>query len=190
MIGIDEAVQRAIDAKTQLYNRKASCPDHLRDAELRNLYRLAEAAPDGAAAEIGVKRGGSLLCWLCAREGRGPVYAIDDWSSKTEQALRANVEHYNAQIEIVTGKSWEVAASLSVQFAFVFIDGDHGAGIWRDVPTWTSKVMPGGVIAFHDYGVRKITVQVKEAVDQWRSAVRWIALPQVGSTLAFKRPFS
>ncbi len=52
MIGINEAVQRAIDTHSNLYNQKRSCPDNKRDAELRNLYELARIAPEGAAAEM------------------------------------------------------------------------------------------------------------------------------------------
>src|SRR5512139_2188469 len=46
MIDIEEAVQRAIGAKPQMYNRKESCPEGERDIELRNLYVLASMAPD------------------------------------------------------------------------------------------------------------------------------------------------
>lgn len=189
MISIDEAVQRAIDCKSQIYNLKQSCPDHQRDAELRNLYHLADIAPNGAAAEIGVRMGGSLLCWSCARVGRGAVYAIDDWSSaNVEQTFKDNVKRYEADVQLIVARSWEAATLIDEPFAFVFIDGNHSVGIWRDVQAWPQKLMPGGIIAFHDYDVWKPTVHVKAAVDQWRDHVRWPEIGKVGSTLAFRRP--
>lgn len=188
MINIDEAVRRAIDTKSQIYNRKSSCPDGQRDAELRNLYHLATIAPDGAAAEIGVRTGGSLLCWSCAREGRGSIYAIDDWSSKTEQLFRVNVKQYGIPVEIITAKSWDAPGLIAERFAFVFVDGNHDTGIWKDIPAWTPAIMVDGIIAYHDYGVWKPTVHVKEAVDQWQAQAHWDMVGKVGSTLAFRRP--
>lgn len=188
MIGIDEAIQRAIDTKSQIYNLKQSCPDDRRDAELRFLYHLADIAPNGAAAEIGVRTGGSLLCWSCAREDRGRIYAIDDWSSKTEQVFKKNVLRYGIPIEIVTAKSWDAATLIESDFAFVFVDGNHSDGIWRDIRAWPLKIMPGGIIAFHDYDVWKPTVYVKAAVDQWRTQTHWAEIGKVGSTIAFRRP--
>lgn len=188
MIGIDEAVKRAIETKSQIYNKKRNCPDDQRDAELRNLYNLAASAPDGASAEIGVRTGGSILCWSCAREGRGQVYAIDDWSSKTEQLFRVNIKRYAAPIEILTGDSAVLAAAFDNDFAFIFVDGNHDRGIWRDIPAWTPKIMPEGIIVFHDYGVWKPTVHVKEAVDEWDRQAHWERVGLIGSTLAFRRP--
>lgn len=188
MIGIDEAVRRAIDTKSQIYNRKSSCPDDQRDAELRNLYHLAEIAPNGASAEIGVRTGGSLLCWSCAREGRGPIYAIDNWSSKTEKLFRTNVERYGVPVEIITAESWDAPKLIPDLLAFVFIDGNHDTGIWKDIPAWTPKIMPNGIIAYHDYGVWKPTVHIKAAVDRWQAEAQWAIVGKVGSTLAFRRP--
>ena len=188
MTGIEEAVQRAIDAGSYIYNRKSTCPDNERDAELRNLYNLALMAPDGAASEIGVKCGGSFLCWSCARDGRGNLYAIDDWSTKTEFEFYENIKLYNIITFVYPVKSWEAAGMIGEEFAFVFIDGDHQAGIIEDIKVWPAKIMPGGIIAFHDYGVWKESVNVRRAVDKWNKKANWEKLPQVGSTVAFRRP--
>jgi predicted O-methyltransferase YrrM len=188
MTDIETAVQRAIVAGSQIYNRKTNCPDDKRDAELRYLYQLAKQAPDGAAAELGVKGGGSFLCWSCARAGRGPLYAVDDWSTPSRDRFLSNIEHYDVAVEVYTGKSWEMAAEIAVSFAFVFIDANHREGIWKDIPAWTPKIVPGGIIAFHDYGVWKPTVDVKAAVDEWQSTAHWQLVGQVGSTIAFRRP--
>jgi len=188
MIPIDEAVQRAILTKSQIYNRKDNCPDDRRDAELRNLYNLAGMAPDGAAVEIGVRTGGSFLCWSCAREGRGNLYAVDDWSSKTERLFWDNCKAFNVPVRIIGMKSSAAAEHITEPLAFLFVDGSHDIGIWEDVQIWPDKMMPGGIIAFHDYGVWKPTVRVKDAVDGWHLGSRWEQFPQVGSTVAFRRP--
>ena len=182
------AIQRAIDTRSQIYNRKSNCPDDKRDAELKYLYSLAEQAPDGAAAELGVRTGGSFLCWSMARDGRGPLYAVDDWSSKTRDLFFANVAKYGVAVETITGKSWEVAAQLETDFTFVFIDASHDTGIWLDIPAWTPKIIPDGIVAYHDYGVWKPTVHVKRAVDAWQETARWELIGQVGSTRAYRRP--
>lgn len=188
MIQIDEAVQRAIDAKSNLYNQKRNCPDSQRDAELRNLYELARIAPDGAAVEIGVKRGGSFLCWSCAREGRGRLYAVDDWSMKTEGIFWDNCKKYNVPVTVIGMKSSQAIEFIEEPLAFVFVDGSHDIGIWDDIKIWPPKIMPGGIIAFHDYGTWKPTVKVKEAVDGWHLGARWDKFRQIGSTAAFVRP--
>ncbi|RPI29786.1 MAG: class I SAM-dependent methyltransferase [Chloroflexota bacterium] len=184
---LETAIQRAIDTRSQIYNKKQNCPDNRRDAELRYLYHLAERAPDGAAAELGVRTGGSFLCWSMARAGRGLLYAVDDWSSKTRDVFLDNVRKYAVPVEVITAKSWEAAAVIETDFAFVFVDASHDIGIWRDIPAWTPKIMTGGIIAFHDYGVWKPTVKVKEAVDAWQAEAHWQHLGQVGSTIAFRR---
>lgn len=185
---IEEAIQRAIDTKSQLYNRKLSCPDDERDKELRFLYKLAEIAPDGAAAEIGVRSGGSLLCWCMARQGRGDLYAVDDWSSKQKEVFYTNLKRYNVDVDIYGMKSTQAAQMIPVEFAFVFIDADHGAPIFDDIREWTPKIMENGIIAFHDYGVWKPTVQVKRAVDEWHKGAGWLRIGLVGSTIAYRKP--
>lgn len=185
---IDEAVQRAIDTKSQIYNTKRSCPQDRRDEELRYLYHLAEISPDGSTAEIGVRSGGSLLCWSMARKGRGDVYAIDDWSSPGKDIFYENIDRYGAEIKVYSMKSIEAAKVIADSFAFVFIDANHDTGIFGDIEAWTPKIIVDGIIAYHDYGVWKPTVHVKLAVDNWYRETKWEQLPQLGSTIAFRRP--
>jgi hypothetical protein len=123
-------------------------------------------APDGSAAEIGVYRGGSLVTWAAAREGRGDIYAVDDWTLKNKPERNRKSFLFNC-----------------------FIDGDHTMrGIPRDVLTWPDKVKAGGIIAFHDYGVPNPYVVVKCIVDAWQVKVKWEELGTVGSLIAFRKP--
>jgi len=185
----EDAVQRGVQAYAMLYDH-----DRQDSSQLYFLYDLAEMAPDGPAVEIGVYRGGSVLTWAVAREGRGDLYAVDDWSLKNKpernrKSFVHNMNRYGIEIEIVDGKSWEVANQVPDDLAFCFIDGDHSYyGIPRDMAVWPDKIMPGGTIAFHDYGVGKVFVVVQCIVDAWQAKYRWEHIRTVGSTIAFRRP--
>jgi len=185
----DDAVSRGIQAQAMLYdhNRKDA-------AQLYFLYDLALLAPSGPAVEVGVYRGGSVVTWAVAREGRGDLYAVDDWSLKNKPAQNRaafvrNMGLYNIEIEIVDGKSWDVAYQVPDGLCFCFIDGDHSYyGIPRDVAIWPDKIAPGGIIAFHDYGVPNPFVVVKCIVDAWDRKYKWEHLGTTGSTIAFRKP--
>jgi hypothetical protein len=185
----EEAVRRGVELHAMLY-------DHNRGdvSQLYWIYDLAQMAPDGSAAEIGVYRGGSLVTWAAAREGRGDIYAVDDWTLKNKpernrKSFLFNVDRYGIPVTIVDGVSWEVAEQVPDDLAFCFIDGDHTMrGIPRDVLTWPDKVKAGGIIAFHDYGVPNPYVVVKCIVDAWQVKVKWEELGTVGSLIAFRKP--
>jgi hypothetical protein len=98
------------------------------------------------------------------------------------------VEQHQIPVQIITANSWEAAAMIEGRMAFVFIDSDHAMPVWKDAQVWPSKMLPGGILAFHDYGVWKPTVEVKRAVDSWQARDQWIRLGQIGSTIAFRRP--
>jgi predicted O-methyltransferase YrrM len=187
MIPVEEAIERAKQAGTMLYNRKANCPDAIREQELRNLYRLATLAPDGPAVEVGTWKGGALVCWAPMREGRGPVFAVDDDSSKVNQICEANIERFGLDVTFLWMDSIEGAKIVPDDLAFCFIDANHAEGIGRDVPVWTKKMAPGGIIIYHDYGTRKCPL-VKLAVDAWAAEARWQFIGQCGSSRGYRRP--
>lgn len=181
-----KAILRAVESEAMLYNRKSQCPDDERDAELRWIYHLAEIAPDGRAVECGVRGGGSLSCWYIAREGRGPIYGVD---TKIRPSLTYTIERYEMKVRIIHTQSHLAAAKIQGKVAFCFIDADHAEeGIRADIAVWPDKVMPGGILAFHDYGVWKPSVAVKKVVDEWQAAAKWELLGQVGSLIAFRKP--
>jgi hypothetical protein len=82
-----------------------------------------------------------------------------------------------------------VAAVAPDGLAFCFIDADHGEeGIPKDIKVWPQKMMPGGILVYHDYGVWKPTVVVKREVDAWQAIAQWHDLGAVRSAKAFQRP--
>jgi hypothetical protein len=182
---IEEAIRRAIECNAMLYNRKRNCAESQRDAELRWIYELAEIAPDGKAVECGVWEGGSLVCWAMAREGRGPLIAVDiDFKPEFDD----NLDRYGLFVRKVRSTTEEAAAIIRGRVAFCFIDSDHRSGIGKDIKVWPDKIMPNGVIAFHDYGVWKPWIMVKKEVDKWQKEAGWELLGQVGSLIGFRKP--
>lgn len=69
--------------------------------------------------------------------------------------------------------------------ALVFVDGDHnGAGVQADIETWAPLVVPGGIMAFDDYGNDRWP-EVKPVVDELMGG--WEKLDVRGSVAAFRR---
>lgn len=158
----------------------------LLDNELGWLYDLASLAPDGNAIEAGAFCGGSLTCWASARVGRGNLYGAD---VKLRRELVATVAASGYPIRLIEGNSWLAPAQIEGDFAFAFIDADHSdAGVPYDIAAYPPRIMPGGVIVFHDYDVWKPTVTVKRHVDAWQERAKWERLGQVRSAIAFRRP--
>lgn len=191
MASREEAVARSFAVKqTMLIGRRGDCPPDV--SQLEWLFDLAAVAPDGVAVEVGVHYGGSLACWAGAREGKGRLVAVDNWSLRGRKVRRGFLHYmamFDLQVELVEVESWDAPALIEEAIAFCFIDSDHSdLGIGKDVPVWTDAMMPRGIIAFHDYGVSNPMVAVKACVDMWHSRVAWERLGVVGSTIAFRRP--
>ena len=188
-----ELPTQAAELKTEAIRRGQSIYGRvlMSREELDFLYDLAAIAPDGPACEVGCFDGSSLVCWATARVGRGPMKAIDIVGS---WGMEKNIRHSGYPIETVIGKSWEVGAKLEPQ-AFAFIDADHTVtGIPRDIKAYPPNIMPGGIIAFHDYDKKESQrgkgYVVKATVEAWQKKARWIPLGQAGRVIAFRRPYS
>ena len=162
----------------------------LLEEELAWLYDLAEMAPDSVAVEVGPFRGKSLVCWACARIGRGEIWATDiKCRSELSENMRVFSQEFECTMWWTQGNSWETTNAVPSPLAFCFIDADHGIdGFPKDIIPWTAKVKRGGIVVFHDYDVWKPTVVVGRYVDAWQSLVNWELLGQVRSAIAFRRP--
>jgi predicted O-methyltransferase YrrM len=191
-----EALSRSFAVEqTMLIGRSGNLPPNV--TQLEFLYDLALLAPDGVACEVGVLYGGSLLCWAAARQGRGELIAVDNWTLRPHlrELFLANMDRYGLQVCVLDVNGWEAPAVIEEEIAFCFIDSDHTYwGIGKEIPAWTERIMPGGIIAFHDYGVWKPNVAVKALVDvwydmtEWQQDGQWKEMGLVGSTIAFRRP--
>jgi predicted O-methyltransferase YrrM len=84
------------------------------------------------------------------------------------------------------GMVWPFGADL------IFVDGGHDyQEVKADIKAWYDKIWAGGIIAFHDYGL-KMTDQseqwpgVRRAVDEFVGYAHPKYLEQVGMTIAFE----
>ena len=175
----DEAVQRGIAAKAMIYDVA-----RVDDTQLYWVYDLAAMAPDGIAVECGVHYGGSLLCWAEAREGRGEIVAVD---SKFRPGFHMHLERYGFHPRLLQVLSWDAPAAIGEQVAFVFLDACHSEPFAQDIAAWPDAIVPGGILAIHDYGTWKSPV-VKREVDAWQAVAQWEYLGIVGALIAFRRP--
>lgn len=163
--------------------------------ELAWLIQCAQRAPDGTGIEIGCYQGASLIALSLARQGRGEMIGIDDWSYRDVDHLKEKCAHHLEQAgvtaQLIDSKSTAAVALVPQSLAFCFIDGDHTAPvIYEDIDNWTPKIVPGGIVAFHDYGRRKDNCAVGAAVDSWQAQAHWIPLGLVKTTYAFMRPLA
>lgn len=79
---------------------------------------------------------------------------------------------------------------------FLFIDGDHRYSmIAADIANWAPKIVPGGVISFHDYAPtaknlkrRPHLAGVRRAVNEWATLTEWRQFLVVESIVGFQRP--
>lgn len=190
VVNRSEAIQRGLSIE----------PPMLDEAQLGWLYDLAAQAPPGLGCEVGVFKGSSLACWASARPGQ-PLIAVDDFAlhgarsdvwERSEELLRLALDQYGLGDQMMVLTCDSVSAAPLVEdgsLAFLFIDADHTEpGIGKDIELWPQKVMPGGIIIFHDYGSWKPHYYVTQAVDAWHNAAQWEELGQVGSAIAFMRP--
>ena len=147
--------------------------------ELLQLFVWAAQAPEGLAVEVGALYGRSVLAWVVMRRGRGEMLVVDD---ECRQEL---IQNLPPDVHWKKGLSWEVAERLP-ELAFCFIDADHGPNFGKDLAAYTEKMVPGGIIAFHDYEPGRF--EVKPLVDEWQESARWEPLGVVDTLIGFRRP--
>lgn len=133
------------------------------------LYDLADAAP-GPVLEVGTYFGLST-CFLAA-PGKQLVVTVDPHEKDLrDETLRAEVGEIDTakhakeawkelgiddRIQMVKQTSASAAelTTLPDEFGLVFIDGDHRPGPCAlDISLWAPRVMVGGYLALHDWGV-------------------------------------
>ena len=107
---------------------------------------------------IGVEYGASLHC-LRAGAPLARIFGIDLDNSKLVGDPGA---------VLITGHSHEVSRRFKNNIALLFVDGGHDyATVMGDIIHWTPKVMPGGLVLFHDFSTRPQHEGVRLAVERW-----------------------
>jgi predicted O-methyltransferase YrrM len=150
-------------------------------------YKLYEAAyfARGAILEVGRLHGKSTaVLAMGMRDGvaagigaaPGTLYSVE-LNDKYEPLAEAHLRE-RGLLELVTllrGDSAGTIAELPGQFDTIFVDGDHSYdGITRDLKALHGRVVPGGVLMFHDrfhpanetgeYGVTRALAERAEAM--------------------------
>jgi MMP 1-O-methyltransferase len=141
---------------------------HLEENEARFLGLLAACVPaNGAILEIGSFRGRStvMLAKVASHYGLGPVVAIDPHNSPILLDRQANPEASSYQdflksirtagvsnhVESHLAYSTDVASSWNRPIRLLWIDGDHSyEGAKKDLDGFLPRLVPDGVVAFHD----------------------------------------
>ncbi|HWI53962.1 MAG TPA: class I SAM-dependent methyltransferase [Symbiobacteriaceae bacterium] len=133
--------------------------------EAKFLAYLATKAPDGGCfVEIGSRSGKSAgyLARVAANRGLGPLQSIDLWDlapprwqgTETLEKFLERMERLGLrqQVTVLKGDSREIGDAWQKPISLLFIDGDHSYdGARADYERFSPHVVPGGIIAFHDY---------------------------------------
>jgi hypothetical protein len=140
-----EAVARSLDgvASTGLDAR-----------QLAYLHSLsASTTGRGAVVEIGTYVGKSTTSLAYAQKEKraAPMHTID---VVQHHRLEATLEAAGVRDYVImhVAPSKEVAEGWREPIELLWIDGDHSyRGVRADIRAWSSHVVEGGVVAFHDY---------------------------------------
>lgn len=129
----------------------------LRPEEAKELFRLAAEGPgEGAIVNIGHFLGGSAIIMAKAAKtnNREKVFSFDtrrlgppgfDAENGVEDHLVFSVTH-----SVEAARAWARRADTAIRL--LLIDGDHSHdGCAADLNAWLPYLVPGGVVAVHDY---------------------------------------
>lgn len=152
---------------------------YLTHNEIYFLERLAKSLPaDPTIINIGAGGGTSGLTFRMARP-EAQLYTLDiQFGSSPYGCIEGEIEmiksnqlydeayyHWIVGDSKDTGMKWDANKKVNM----VFVDGNHSLeGASGDITIWLNNLVPGGIIAIHDYKKPKGTVQwlgVDMAVD-------------------------
>ena len=103
--------------------------------------------------------------------------------------------HKELRAEFIIADSRICHTNFKSPIHLLFVDGSHKYSVVAaDIANWVPKIVPGGVVAFHDYApsqkhlVKWKLYGVRQAIDEWAATANWKCIPTVGSLAAFQRP--
>jgi hypothetical protein len=138
------------------------------DATRNDLAALFNDLHFSHGVEIGVKRGGYSEVLLKAIPGLH-LGCIDPWEAYDGYQETIPQDYHNrlyerTKIKLSAYPGCEVIRKFSSDavktwpddvLEFVYIDGNHDLGhVLHDVMEWSAKVVPGGIVAGHDFSSR------------------------------------
>lgn len=124
--------------------------------EMFALYNIVLDAPRGVYGELGVAYGKSAIVMVAAMRGNEIVLVEPEFSDENRRKevidLISGVTDRKLYCLPVAGYSTDVLPDMGM-FAYVMVDsGSHQDGLpMAEVKMLEDKMLPGGIIAFHDY---------------------------------------
>lgn len=116
---------------------------------LKQCAKMLPANP--VIVNIGAGAGTSAIAMLEERPDAF-VFSIDKVEAELERFNLKKCEIPITRCVRILGKSWDIGQDFPYPVNMVFVDGAHGdKAVEKDICTWISKVIPGGIMAFHDY---------------------------------------
>jgi predicted O-methyltransferase YrrM len=107
--------------------------------------------------EIGVYEGVSTNILAGAMSPTGILYAVDPFTPGrlgfcwSELVARKEALRSHKNIIFIKLLSRDAACVIDGDFDMIFVDADHSIdGIKQDWKDWSSRIVPGGIIALHD----------------------------------------
>lgn len=160
----------------------------------RFLYDLsARTTGRGEVVEIGTMSGKSTIALAFGRRRAGgrPIHTID---IVEHPDLASNLARTGVDDHVIrhVARSSSVARTWSRPIELLWIDADHSyRGLRTDLRLWTPHVVPGGIVAIHDYPGFDDTDQkalgVRRALLSRPSRWRVVSDREAGSIFAVER---
>ena len=127
------------------------------------LYERAMVAPIDSKflVEIGTHKGGSALILAAAAEEKGQILCcVDPFDlyfpdySRIELIFRKNMKEAElTNWKLIKAFSEDAAPAFQDSIALLYIDGNHEYEyVLKDWKLWAPKLIPGGILMFHDRG--------------------------------------
>ena len=158
------------------------------------LYKLSyHTEGNGEIVEIGTNVGKTAIALAYGQKVKNGkrIHSIDIYEHPHIQSNleKAGVTDYVDRIVLPSHKAakhWDKPIEL------LWIDGDHSyRGVCADIRNWSDFVVPGGIIAFHDYPGHRRGKEVWKALRKYifRDPYRYqvISDRDVGSIIAFRK---
>ena len=164
---------------------------------LHHLASRIKRLPYPVFINIGAGAGTSSVALL---EGNSEaiVYSIDIRTTEREDETNEHLQipemdpRIASRIIRIWGDSKAVGKAWPYGVDIVFVDGDHGYdGVKGDISAWYETIWAGGIIAFHDYGIKPSDgseqfPSVRRAVDEFKGWAHPKLIEHTDMTIAFE----
>ncbi len=158
------------------------------------LFRLSLGQKiSGSVVEIGTNVGKSAIALAFAEKcrGGGKIVTVDIYEHPDVQK-NLRVAGVGSFVRRIVEPSRVAARNWSSPIRLLWIDGDHSRrGVLNDIQGWVPWVVPGGLVALHDYpghtGSNVVRRAIRKSVLDDPGRFRILSDRAVGSIIVFQR---